>query len=249
VNGLQTSHEIFRHFKGGGNANDQRSILVRVIVNVDDGTSDRIISATNSQTKISSIFLHSTEQIHRDIEVNLKASGYFYDRRKNYYRNRGKSVSEIVTIHYLAQAVASILLQQPDNARVRPGTVAEKNYKKLFSTKYPPDLYTKCVKLMKRCYKHLEDKGHQKTDVLNLVFYLAMYVTCTACNSVSPKANKIAALNVDAIRDDVFKECYDWILKEFERLGGDDRVAKGSQLTSSLKEHIRKQFGKKTPQS
>lgn len=177
VNGLQTSHELFRHFKSGGHVGDNRSIMVKVIVNSNEMTTDRIINATNSQTKINSIFLHSTEQIHRDIELNLKAAGYFYDRRKNYYRNQGKPVSQIITIPYLAQAVASIVLQQPDNARVRPGTVAEKSYKQLFSTKYPPELYPKCVQILKRSYKFLAEKGLQRTDVLNLVFYLAMYVT------------------------------------------------------------------------
>ena len=90
VNGLQTSHEVFRHFKNGGDLNDSRSIMVKVIVNSNDPTSDRIISATNSQTKISSIFLHSTEQIHRDIELNLKAAGYFYRSPKELLPQSGK---------------------------------------------------------------------------------------------------------------------------------------------------------------
>ncbi|HZQ21214.1 MAG TPA: AIPR family protein [Terriglobales bacterium] len=243
VNGLQTSHVVFRHFKGGADPNDSRSMMVKVIVNSNEATSDKIIRATNSQTKISSIFLHATEQVHRDIELHLKAAGYFYDRRKNYYRNQGKSVSEIVTIHYLAQAVASIVLQQPDDARVRPGTVAEKNYKKLFSDKYPPALYTKCVQIMRRCHTYLRGKGLGKTDVLNLVFYLAMYVTCAACNSVSPKRNKIASLDVDAISDKIFDQCYKWIDAEFKALGGDDRVAKGPNLTTSLNQKVISQFG------
>ena len=245
VNGLQTSHEVFRHFKDGGDKSASRSIMVKVIVNSNDATSDRIISATNSQTKINSIFLHSTEQVHRDIEVNLRAAGYFYDRRKNYYRNHGKSVSEIITILYLAQAVAAIVLQQPDNARVRPGTVAEKSYEQLFSVKFPPTLYTNCIKILKRCYKFLGDKGLQKTDVLNLVFYLAMYVTCAACKSVTPNRRKIASLNVDGIGDDVFTKCYEWLDQEFKRLGGDDRTAKGTLVTESLKAKVIEQFGRK----
>ena len=244
VNGLQTSHVVFRHFKDRTDATDKRSVMVKVIVNNNEATSDRIIRATNSQTKISTIFLHATEQIHRDIELNLKAVGYFYDRRKNYYRNKGKSVSEIVTIHFLAQAVASIVLQQPDDARVRPGTVAEKNYDKLFSVDYPPLLYTKCVQLMKRCYAYLEAKGHGKTDVLNRVFYLAMYVSCAACNSVKPKRNKIASLDVENIKEAVFDKCYAWIEQEFQHLGGDDRTAKSSALTESLKEHVVNEFGR-----
>lgn len=245
VNGLQTSYQVFRHFKDGGNLDDKRSIMIKVIVTTDDATSDRIINATNSQTKINSIFLHSTEQIHRNIEITLKADGFFYDRRKNYYRNLGKPVSKIITIPYLAQAVASIVLQQPNDARVRPGTVAEKSYKQLFSTDYPPELYTKCIKIIKRCYKFLQDKGLGRTDVLNIVFYLAMYVTCSACQSVKPKRPKIAALNVEGIKDKVFEDCYQWINTEFKILGGDDRVAKGSNLTESLKKRIISEFGTK----
>jgi len=243
VNGLQTSHVVFHHFKNGGNTNDGRSILVKVIVNDDAATSDRIISATNSQTKINSIFLHSTEPIHREIELNLKAHGFFYDRRKNYYRNQGKPVSQIITIPYLAQAVASIVLQQPNDARVRPGTVAEKSYHQLFSTEYPSELYPNCIKLIKRCYKFLASKGLEKTDVLNLVFYLAMYVTCAACKSVKPQRRRIANLDVEAIPEDVFRHCYEWIHKEFIKLGGDDRTAKGSALTASLKAKVINEFG------
>ena len=97
---------------------------------------------------------------------------------------------------------------------------------------------------MRRCYAFLRQKGLGKTDVLNLVFYLAMYVTCAACNSVSPKRNKIAALNVDSISDSIFDRCYQWIDAEFKALGGDDRVAKGPNLTASLKRRIITQFGR-----
>ena len=58
VNGLQTSHEIFDHFKGGGSKEDKRALMVKVIKTTDEATSDRIINATNSQTKIEPINLH-----------------------------------------------------------------------------------------------------------------------------------------------------------------------------------------------
>jgi hypothetical protein len=91
VNGLQTSHEAFSHFLAGGSRDDKRTLMVRVIENIDAETSDRIINATNSQTKIEPINLHATEQIHRNIETALKTVGLFYDRRKNFYRNKGES--------------------------------------------------------------------------------------------------------------------------------------------------------------
>ena len=78
--------------------------------------------------------------------------------------------------------------------------VAEKSYHQLFSTDYPLELYPNCIKLIERCYKFLASKGLAKTDVLNLVFYLAMYVTCAACKSVKPQRRRIATLDVEAIK-------------------------------------------------
>jgi hypothetical protein len=88
-------------------------------------------------------------------------------------------------------------------------------------------------------------KGLAKTDVLNLVFYLAMYVTCAACKSVKPQRRRIATLDVEAIPEDVFRNCYEWIHAEFIRLGGDDRTAKGPALTQSLKAKVISEFGRK----
>lgn len=98
---------------------------------------------------------------------------------------------------------------------------------------------------MKRCYQFVGSKGGSKTDVLNRVFYLAMYVAATACNSLKPRRSKIAELNVSAISDNVFEKCYQWIEAEFVRLGGDDRTAKGPALTASLKEHMIAEWGDK----
>ena len=97
VNGLQTSYEIFNHFSAGASRDDKRTLLVRVIViDAESATSDKIITATNSQTKIEAINLHATEQIQRHIEMALKAHDLYYDRRKNYYRNQGISIQKIV---------------------------------------------------------------------------------------------------------------------------------------------------------
>lgn len=52
VNGLQTSNEIYRFFRGNPALKDARSILVRVIVPEDEESRDKIIRATNSQTPI-----------------------------------------------------------------------------------------------------------------------------------------------------------------------------------------------------
>lgn len=248
VNGLQTSHEVFNHFIGGGTPSDKRTLMVKVIENSDDETSDRIINATNSQTKIEAINLHATEHIHRNIETALWAVGLFYDRRKNFYRNKGKSAAKIITIGYMAQAIAAIVLQQPDNARARPTTVASKNYKSLFSDEYPILLYPKCALIVKCIDEFLDKKGIGQGTKLNLIFYLAMYATCKVLRSVRPNRRGIANLDVSLLTNPLLEQCYDWLNVKFKELGGDDKTAKGSQLTQTLKQQLMREYGMRKKQ-
>jgi AIPR protein len=149
VNGLQTSFVLYNHFRGV-EMSDPRNILVRVIKPDDPQSVDKIIKATNSQTRIPAIWLHATEDIHKSIEQILKSFDLYYDRRKNHYRNKGIPAAKIVTLPYLSQAVASIILQKPDDARARPTTVADRNYKNMFSDRYPIEHYAKCALLLKK---------------------------------------------------------------------------------------------------
>jgi hypothetical protein len=87
VNGLQTSTEVYAYFRAYNAANDNRNILIRVIVPEKPESRDRIIKATNSQTPIPPASLRATDKIHRDIEEYFRPNGLYYDRRKNYYKN------------------------------------------------------------------------------------------------------------------------------------------------------------------
>jgi len=96
VNGLQTSTEIWKYFRNNNRQNEKRNLLVRVIVPPGPETRDRIIRATNSQTQIPIASLRATEVIHHDIEEYLRSYGWFYERRKNHYKNQDKPKEKIV---------------------------------------------------------------------------------------------------------------------------------------------------------
>jgi hypothetical protein len=244
VNGLQTSYEIAGHFSGGGSRQDGRKLLVRVVV-VDSGsdTSDKIITATNSQTKIEPINLHATEQIQRQIEMALKTHDLYYDRRKNYYRNQGISLQKIVTIGAMAQSVAAIVLQQPDNARARPTTVAEKNYASLFSEKFPIEMYPNCALVLKRVDAYLDGLALSRAERLNLLFYVSMCAVCVALKSVKPQRASIAGMDVALLTDALLKSTFETVTAEYKKLGGDDKVAKGPELVAALKAKLVSEFG------
>ena len=165
VNGLQTSHEIYRHFSEQDNKeDDNRSILVRVICEQDEEARDRIIRATNSQTAIPPASLRSSDEIHRNIEDYLKAHYFYYDRKKNHYKNMGMPVSKIISIPYMAQAMMAITLLKPDSARARPSTLinSEIDYRKIFSLDTPIDVYLKVLLIIKAVESYLKPENCAK---------------------------------------------------------------------------------------
>ena len=119
---------------------------MRVIVPRTESSRDQIIKATNSQTAIPPASLRATERIHRDIEDYFASRGLFYDRRKNYYKNQGRPICDIVSIPFLAQAVLAVALQEPDNSR-RPSSLLKEDvdHERIFNPKLPLDLFRKML--------------------------------------------------------------------------------------------------------
>lgn len=154
VNGLQTTNTIYNYLKNKdirGEKSDNRAILIKIIVTTDSETIDRVIKATNFQTPIPPASLKATDPIQSDIENYFLSKGWFYDRRKNYYKNMGKPIDRIISIPYLAQAVMAIVLREPNISRSRPSSIIKKDndYKRVFNQKFNLDVYRFCAEMMK----------------------------------------------------------------------------------------------------
>lgn len=180
VNGLQTSHTVFDVLRSA--ADDypalDRAVLVRILVTEDITTRDRVIRATNRQTAVPAASLRATDDIQRNIEAFFLSHGLFYDRRKNYYRNNGKSVEHIVSIPLLAQAVMAMGLSRPDNSRARPSSLLKRDedYRRIFSTNIPLAIYLWMAKSQKAVDAFLvsEAAGTTAQERTNLRFHLSM---------------------------------------------------------------------------
>ncbi|EGO2685565.1 AIPR family protein, partial [Enterococcus faecalis] len=135
VNGLQTSHSIYHALKNTDYKEDKRTIFCKVIITQNNTSRDTIIKATNFQNSVPASSLRSTDIIQRDIEKYLLQKGLYYDRRKNYYKNKGKSISKIISINYLSQALTAVLQSNPAKARTNPTVLTKKDedYKRLFN--------------------------------------------------------------------------------------------------------------------
>ena len=116
INGLQTSFAIHNFLSMEDKREDERKVLIKIIVNKDNEIRDNIIRATNNQTLIEVSSLHATDKIQRDIENIMQQKGLYYDRKKKYYANLGISKENLFTPIELAKMYAALVLKLPQRA-------------------------------------------------------------------------------------------------------------------------------------
>ncbi|GGB55329.1 hypothetical protein GCM10011502_30330 [Oceanisphaera marina] len=242
VNGLQTSHEIYQFYSQlESHEGDERAVLVRVICEEDEEARDRIIRATNSQTSIPPASLRSSDDIHRNIEDFLKSNDYYYDRKKNFYKNQGMPVSKIISISYMAQSMMAIMLLKPDSARARPSTLINSDieYRKIFSLDKSIDIYLKAIQIMKAVEAYLKPENCEiqleRKTITNIKFYVAMVVSIKIAGGMSQEVEKkLSELPNVYVPGEILNNSLQQVLAEFNELGATDQVAKGTALVAKL---------------
>jgi hypothetical protein len=249
VNGLQTSQEIFEHFKNykAAAATDTRHILIRILVLADEPTRNRVIKATNFQTAVEPLSLRATEQVHVDIEERLKLYDLYYDRRKGKYRNLLKPIAKIISIRALAQALIAIVLQRPNDARGGPQKLLSQDteYTSIFNEAIDRDLYVVCALLDKQVEATLEKRGLTKEEKRDIRYYVNMLACSNALSIAKPTPKDIVGL---------LKRCTDGTLakgidiaisdalKKYKQLGANDKVAKGPDMAKRLLDDLSDKF-------
>lgn len=239
VNGLQTSSQIAKFFNEGG-TDDNRMVMVKIVSSEDEAVRDQIIKATNSQNSVPRASLRATDKVQRDIEHALKMGGYFYDRRKNFYKNQGRPAAKIVSIPLLAQAMMTLLRGEPDNARARPSSLIKEDevYNSLFSEEHPVDAYLVSADLIKRVEAALKSRtDYSAQDRNNLRFYCMYWIMCWECKSVALTASKISSKK-GLISGALIEEGIDKVADLFFSQGGSDQLAKGPDFKATLSQQL-----------
>ena len=200
VNGLQTSVTIYEHLKLAG-ADDparDRSLLVRIIVTGDPATRDQVIRATNRQTAVSAASLRATDQIQRDLEIFFGQRGWYYERRKNFYKNQGRASDRIFSIPFVAQAMMAMGSSEPNNSRARPSSLIKKpgDYERLFDPAIPYDIYLLVATTQRRVdgFLRTTSAGASPQERTNLRFHLSMLLVGAALEMKVSHASQLRAL-------------------------------------------------------
>lgn len=244
VNGLQTSHAIYKTLSNLSNSHPtfNRSILVRLIVTEDPDTRDKVIRATNKQTAVPDASLRATDPIQRQIEAYFADNGWFYDRRKNYYRNEGRSAEKIVGIPHLAQAIMAMGMSRPDHSRARPSSLLKKDdeYKALFSSDLPLKVYLWLAVAQKAVDSFLLGTNDVTTpERTNLKFYVSMLAVAKLAGEPIKNPHQLISIvdNGKKITDVDLTECLAIVrlsFTEYAEVTGDsaDKIAKGPNMAN-----------------
>ena len=211
VNGLQTSYTIFNYFKENIDKleNEDRNILLKIVNTDSINISDMIISSTNRQNAVKPAQLKATDPIQKDIEQLLLKNGIYYERRKNYYKNRGIDKHKIVTLENLAQYLESIYYGNCSGARNNPTTLlkSEKLYNKLFNNSINPNIYTitsevalktlECLRKVKKNNDDIFNKKHSVSLDIFKFYIMRMIVLCLCGNNISENYLEIDLEKID----------------------------------------------------
>ncbi|MVO99915.1 AIPR family protein [Paenibacillus lutrae] len=251
VNGLQSSTSIYNYLKEYGLESENRSILVKIIIKDDPEVIDKVIKASNFQTPIAISSLKATDIFQRELEEYFKKNDLFYDRRKGYYKNTGKSPDKIISIPFLAQSIISIIHREPDFARARPSSLLKKesDYQKVFNKKTPLPVYLFCGKLMMEIQSLLRNDYGDKVNALklNFKFHIAfIYVAIVIKNSKYHLSDIIKIMN-QPINIELLNKSINWFpekVYEFHETYkiSIDAVAKSGQFKEFLEQSINIDF-------
>ena len=249
VNGLQTSYLIFNSLEN--KENDLRSVLVKIIINSDKKIIDNIIASTNRQTPVPLTLLKATETIQRELELFFLTKGYFYDRRKNYYKNQGKPLSKIFSIQYTAQSIESILFSNPHGARANPTTLLKKDesYNRIFDPNQNFQGYLNCCLFNKKAHDltlKIEDSS-LKSKMANFKLHIAWIIPQLINRKINLDFHDILSLNIDDFTDDIFNNSISFLSSSIDTylLDNDSNIiniAKLNKFTIYLKQEIGKEF-------
>ncbi len=260
VNGLQTSREIYNHFSvATPNPSDNRRLLVRLITTTDIPIRDSVIRSTNSQNEMPEEALRATDPIHRQIETLFHRYGLYYDRRQGYYRDQGKPVAQIVSVVELVQAMLSVVLRRPDEARGRPRDYVKKDipYSSIFGKDQQDlNIYLKSIQIVRAVADFLDTLGLDTVHRRNLPYWLCMYATCAKIGNAYAPPGEILKLDVSTLTTDFLQDCHGRVLKQYEKLAekyianGErdyDALAKGQgeHLLKALTGELKRRFNPK----
>jgi len=219
VNGLQTSESIFQYFNQGNLDENDRAVLVKIIVTKEPDVRDNIIKATNNQTPVEIAALHATDKIQMDIEQALLREGYYYERRTNYYINQGIKKQLVIHPLYIASGFLSLILKSPHLAASLKNKFVrdEDQYRKIFNENIELALWAKIVKILKETDKNLDRMRSNKGSIENFLkrwrHLTSFLVLSVVIKNFNFTISDLIRLDISSLTSQLFDDVWQLILE------------------------------------
>jgi hypothetical protein len=246
VNGLQTSYVLHRNKSVISNSSkgDQK-VLIRILQLNNEESRDSVIQSTNSQSSLPPSSLVVGEKIHKDLEFFLLGKGYFYERRKNYYKNQRKEASKIISIDKLTQAIIAVVLGEPDMARARPGDfIRTDRYAEVFPEARSLETYYVALIIVERSRELLvQIFADRKAEMNNYLYHVSYAVSLLMfeakrldeANIANFDPVNINARIVEALN--LVEEAFKNVMKNLGTKG--DQAAKSKEMRKAIESRAR----------
>jgi hypothetical protein len=226
VNWLQTTETIYKYFSTlWVNKVDDRTLLIKIIQTDNELIRDSIIKATNNQSPVDPSSLRAMDKIQRDIEQLLFENDYYYDRRKNYYKNIGKSPEKIISLSYLWFSITALCLWEIKDAADGKTRFFrdDSKYNKVFNTSWNIWVFLRVVQIQKSIDLKLKEywfkwkpEVQRKTMARSYRFMFSYLFCVTQLKKVSYGPNELLSINVENINDEILNQLWEFILSSEE---------------------------------
>jgi hypothetical protein len=218
VNGLQTTETIYRHFSSGSRKSADGTLSIKIIVSKDERLRDQVIRATNNQSAVEQAALHATDKIQRDIEQILERYEFYYERRKNYYRNIGRPQARFVTPLFVAAGYVAIIMRDPAGAAVLKSRFMRKqeSYEQVFSAKTTIEVWPRVVAILKAVEEHMLSARREQRAVGERFFrtwrgLIGLLVVARSLSKFDFTEREFLQIGVGNIDNTLVSECWGFV--------------------------------------
>lgn len=131
VNGSQTLHALHDAFCKKPENFESIDILCRIYQTANNELSTNIAEYTNSQNPVQTRDIRSNDYIQRKIESEMRALGYYYERKKNQHRSQQKE--KRIDAEKAGQAIMAYYEEMPAEAKDKKRDIFADKYDIIFN--------------------------------------------------------------------------------------------------------------------
>lgn len=267
VNGGQTIHALFDAYNKSAYQDKIKEIylLIRIYEVKERSLGQEIAQYTNTQNPIKSRDLRSNDSIQIKIEEELRTLKYYYERKKNQYRDSGKPVDSKIDAEKAGQTILAFHLEKPGSAKNKKQEIFGDFYYSIFDedkvdSEYvliPYKLFKEIdrkIKLISREIRRAEELGETKNlkkilERKEFMLHAHYYILLTIKLLAQREGKKVTLKNTRSIFNKYFKVADELIYKVIKKKRKDPKfslpkIFKGDDLVEEIKEMLQ-QFHKK----